>query len=63
MTPKPVQDFVLLQKRRIEELEKQLAQSKVKQDLLKEKVNTNSQNSGLPTTTEIVKPDQKKSQS
>ena len=63
LTPKPVQDFVLLQKQRIEELEKQLAQSQNEQDLLKEKTNTNSQNSGVPTSTEIIKPDKKKSHS
>ena len=63
LTPKAVKDFILLQKQRIEELEKQLAQSKTQQDLLKEKANTNSQNSGVPTSTEITKPEQKKPKS
>ena len=63
LTPKSIRDFVLLQKQRIEELEKQLAQSKTEQEILQEKANTNSQNSGVPTSTEIIKPEPKKSQS
>ena len=59
LTPKTVKDFVLLQKQRIEQLEKQLAQFQIQQDLLIEKANINSQNSDLPPSTEIVKPHNK----
>lgn len=55
LTPQGVKDFVVQQQKRIEQLEKQL-------ESLAEKVNTNSQNSGIPPSTEIVKPDKKKSQ-
>jgi hypothetical protein len=60
LTPKRVKDFVLLQKQRIEELEKQLAESKTQQENLVEKVNTNSHNSSIPPSGEIVKPEKKK---
>jgi transposase len=54
LTPPRVKDFVVQQQKRIEQLEKQL-------ETLAEKVNTNSQNSGIPPSTEIVKPEKKKS--
>lgn len=60
LTPKRVRDYVLLQKQRIEELEKQLEQSKADQENLSEKANTNSQNSSIPPSSEIVKPEKKK---
>lgn len=53
LTPPRVKDFVVQQQKRIEQLEKQL-------ESLAEKVNTNSQNSGIPPSTEIVKPEKKK---
>jgi transposase len=53
LTPPRVKDFVVQQQQRIEELEKQLQE-------IAEKVNTNSQNSGIPPSTEIVKPEKKK---
>ena len=62
LTPKRVKNLVLLQKQRIEELEKQLAQLKAKQEELAEKVNTNWPNSSVPPSSEMVKPEKKKSQ-
>ena len=53
LTPNRVKDFVLRQKQRIEELEKQL-------ENLQEKVNCNSKNSSIPPSTEIVSPEKKK---
>lgn len=53
LTPQRVQYFVVQQKQRIEELEKQL-------ENLQEKVNCNSKNSSIPPSTEIVKPEKKK---
>lgn len=53
LTPEGVKNFVVQQQQRIEQLEKQL------QDIA-EKVNTNSQNSSIPPSTEIVKPEKKK---
>jgi hypothetical protein len=53
LTPPRVKDFVVQQQKRIEQLEKQL-------ESLAEKVNTNSQNSRIPPSTEIVKPEKKK---
>jgi transposase len=52
-TPQGVKDFVVQQKQRIEELEKQL-------ESLTEKVKINSQNSSIPPSSEIVKPEKKK---
>ena len=52
-TPQGVKNFVVQQKQRIEELEKQL-------ENLQEKVNCNSKNSSIPPSTEIVKPFSKK---
>ena len=52
-TPQGVKYFVVQQKQRIEELEKQL-------ESLAEKVKINSQNSSIPPSTEIVKPEKKK---
>jgi transposase len=54
LTPEGVKNLVVQQKQRIEELEKQL-------ENLQEKVNGNSKNSSIPPSTEIFKPDQKKS--
>jgi len=53
LTPQGVKDFVVQQQKRIEQLEKQI-------ETLVEKVNINSQNSGIPPSTEIVKPEKKK---
>lgn len=53
LTPEGVKQFVVQQKQRIEELEKQL-------ENLAEKVNINSQNSSIPPSNEIVKPEKKK---
>lgn len=52
-TPQGVKNFVVQQKQRIEQLEKQL-------ENLQEKVNCNSKNSSIPPSTEIVKPFSKK---
>lgn len=60
LTPDRVKDVVVRQKQRIEELEKELAESKAQQDNLKEKVNCNSQNSNISPSTEIIKPEKKK---
>ena len=67
LTPIRVKDLVVQQKLRIEEqsikieeLEKQLQQLKEKQENLQEKVNCNSQNSSIPPSTELIKPEKKK---
>lgn len=54
LTPERVKQWVVQQEQRIEELEKQL-------ENLQEKANCNSKNSSIPPSTEIFKPDQKKS--
>ena len=59
VTPSRVKDFVVRQKLRIEELEKELSESKKTQENLQEKVNCNSQNSSIPPSTEIIKPERK----
>ena len=53
LTPEGVKQFVVQQKQRIEELEKEL-------ENLQEKVNCNSKNSSIPPSTEIFKPETKK---
>jgi transposase len=53
LTPEGVKQFVVQQKQRIEELEKEL-------ENLQEKVNCNSKNSSIPPSTEIFKPEKKK---
>ena len=60
LTPQGVKDFVVQQKLRIEELEKELEESKKVQENLEEKVNCNSQNSSIPPSSEIIKPEKKK---
>jgi transposase len=67
LTPSRVKDLVVQQKLsieeksiKIEELEKQLQQLKEKQDHLQEKVNCNSQNSSIPPSTELIKPEKNK---
>ena len=60
LTPKGVKEFVVLQKMRIEELEKELEELQKIQEHLQEKVNCNSQNSSIPPSTEIIKPEKKK---
>ena len=62
LTPEGVKNFVVQQKLRIEELEKELEESKKAQENLQEKINCNSQNSSIPPSTEIIKPERKKRQ-
>ena len=59
LTPKGVKDFVVQQKLRIEELEKQLEELQKTQENLQEQVNCNSQNSSIPPSTEFIKPEKK----
>ncbi len=54
-----MKNFVVHQKQRIEQLEKELEESKQRQENLEEKVNINSNNSSIPPSTEIVKPEKK----
>jgi transposase len=59
LTPEGVKNFVVHQKQRIEQLEKELEESKKIQENLEEKVNSNSNNSSIPPSSEIVKPEKK----
>jgi predicted RNase H-like nuclease (RuvC/YqgF family) len=59
LTPEGVKNFVVHQKQRIEQLEKELEESQKRQENLEEKVNSNSNNSSIPPSTEIVKPEKK----
>ena len=59
LTPKGVKNFVVHQKQRIEQLEKELEESKKIQENLEEKVNRNSNNSSIPPSSEIVKTEKK----
>jgi transposase len=60
LTPEGVKEFVVQQKLRIEELEKEQEELKKILENLQEKVNCNSTNSSIPPSTEIVKPEKKK---
>lgn len=59
LTPEGVKNFVVHQNQRIEQLEKELEESKQRQENLEEKVNINSNNSSISPSTEIVKPEKK----
>jgi hypothetical protein len=60
LTPQGVKSFVVQQKLRIEQLENEQEELKKRLEKLEEKVNCNSTNSGIPPSTEIVKPEKKK---
>lgn len=62
LTPKRVKEFVVQQKLRIEELEKRLEELEKIPENLQEKVNCNSQNSSVPPSTELIKPEKKQRQ-
>ncbi len=59
-TPQGVKNFVVQQKLRIQELENEQQELKKIVENLQEKVNCNSKNSGIPPSSEIVKPEKKK---
>ncbi|MBL1209369.1 IS66 family transposase [Geminocystis sp. GBBB08] len=60
LTPSRVKDLVVQQKLTIKKLQKELEELKKTQENLQEKVNCNSQNSSIPPSTELIKPDKKK---
>ena len=61
LTPEGVKNFVVQQEQRIEQLENEQEELKKIIENLQEKVNCNSKNSSIPPSTEIVKPENKKS--
>lgn len=60
LTPSPVKNLVVQQKLRIEEQSIKIEELEKELQQLKEKVNCNSRNSSIPPSTELIKPDQKK---